>query len=64
MSWRRFAVLLRGLSPNAATVTKLASTREFGKHHEPVNVMGTPEEAQSAFMTLFGRKPGPEGQPA
>lgn len=55
MTWRRFLVLLRGLSPNAATVTALHSRVQFGRSSEKVNEVSTPEQAQSVFETLYRR---------
>ncbi len=55
MTWRRFLVLLRGLSPNAATVTALQSRVQFGRTKAEVNEVATPEQAQSVFETLYRR---------
>lgn len=57
MSWRRFMVLLRGLSPNSATVVKLSSMRSFGK--KKVNVVEGPVAANAAFDALFAEPPKP-----
>lgn len=53
MSWRRFSVLLRGLSPNSATVAKLSAGHEFGKKREPVHEVTGARAAQSAFESIF-----------
>lgn len=54
MTWRRFRVLIRGLSPNSATATKLSSGRYMGARGEKVELMQTPEAAEQRFAQLFG----------
>jgi hypothetical protein len=56
MSWRRFVVLVRGLSPNSATAAKLSSHAYIGAKSfaQRVNVMETPAQAERAFSALFG----------
>jgi len=58
LSWRRFMVLVRGLSPNSATVTKVQEHRRKFSGTDQVNVMRTPEEAQAAFERLFAPPAG------
>lgn len=55
LSWRRFLVLVRGLSPNSATVAKLSARRYMGGgHKEQVVEVTTPEAASRVFAALFG----------
>lgn len=56
MSWRRFMTLIRGLSPNSATASKLAARRYMGKAN--VVEVRTPEAAERAFTALFGPPQG------
>lgn len=64
MTWRRFLVLLRGLSPQSASVNAAQSRVEFGEKAERVRTVESPDDAQSAFVTLFGgRGPGPAKPP-
>lgn len=59
MSWRRFCVLLRCLSPQSATVTKLqADRRAFegrnpNRRREPTVEVKDPKTAQRAFELAF-----------
>lgn len=53
MTWRRFGVLLRGLSPHSATVAKLTSGREFGRKREAVSEVRGARAAQAAFDSIF-----------
>lgn len=53
MTWRRFMVLLRGLSVNSATITALRIGRVAPSQR--VSVMSTPAQAQRAFESLFGK---------
>lgn len=59
MSWRRFLVLLRGLSPNSATVTHRIISR-VGRR-PGVNTPRGPEAVQRAFEALF--KPPEQRRP-
>ena len=55
MSWRRFNVLVRGLSPNSALVTKSLANIQFGKRRvdqDVVTVEGA-KAADQAFNALF-----------
>lgn len=61
MTWRRFMVLVRGLSPNSATVAKLSAKRYMGKRDDVV-ALQTPEAAERAFTALFG--PPAQGRPS
>jgi len=54
MTWRRFIVLLRGLSPQSATVTAVNSRIQFGDRREEVNYVEDPKLIDSTFRTLFG----------
>ena len=54
MTWRRFIILVRGLSPNSATHAAMASRTEFGSKGERVNTVTTPKDAQRAFVAAFG----------
>lgn len=62
MTWRRFNVLLRCLSPNSATVFHLTAEREMGKSTSKVNVVAGAKAAQRAFEALF--KPRSRPAPA
>lgn len=53
MSWRRFQILLRGLSPNSATVVRVTSGQTFGKGDKRVNKVEGTKATQSAFEMLF-----------
>lgn len=54
MTWRRFHVLIKCLSPNSATVTRIHANRYIGgKPREKVNTIVGPKAAQQAFDTLF-----------
>lgn len=56
-------VLVRGLSPNSVTTTKLHARRYIGQRRgKAVNEVTSPEQAQRAFASLFG--PGPGGTSA
>lgn len=52
-------VLLRGLSPNSATVTATVATTQFGKKREPVTEVVGAKAAQSAFDALYKPRPSP-----
>ena len=58
MSWRKFLALLRGLSPNSATVTATTSRIQFGSR-ETVNVVSGAQATQSTFVALFGHSSTP-----
>lgn len=64
MSWRRFQVLVKGLSPTSATVAKLNSHHQIGggKRGERVNSVVGPKAAQAAFDAAF--KPADTGRRA
>jgi len=53
LSWRTFIILVRGLSSNSATVTKLSNARMIGQGKDAVKALTKPEHAQSAFEGLF-----------
>ena len=58
MTWRRFQVLVRCLSPNSATVARLHAQTYIGGKRAPVVVEGA-KAAEAAFQALFkgsGRK--------
>lgn len=57
MSWRRFLALLRGLSPNAATVSAILGRVEMGRDDKPANLVEGAKNADRAFDALF--KPVP-----
>lgn len=61
MTWRRFMVLIRGLSPNSATVTALRASVYMGRKPEEVIEITDPKQAERAFTVLFG--PPPEKAP-
>lgn len=54
MTWRRFIVLVKGLSPHSATVTAMQSRQEFGTKGERVNTITDPKQADRAFVAAFG----------
>ena len=55
MSWRRFQVLVKGLSPQSATVAKLNSHHQIGggKHGGAVSTVVGAKAAQAAFEAAF-----------
>lgn len=55
MSWRRFDVLVRGLSPHSATINQLAARRFIGGKGKRgrVNEVTDPKAAQRTFEALF-----------
>lgn len=53
MTWRRFMILLRGLSPNSATVVRIHSTRSIGKGEKRVHKVMGAKATQTAFEALF-----------
>lgn len=57
MSWRRFLVLLRGLSINSSTVLAARSRIQFGE--KSVNTVDTTKAAQQTFAAMFGRSKPP-----
>lgn len=54
MSWRRFQVLVRCLSPHSATVTRLTVRHEIGSRKGAAVRVTTPEAAQAAFAGIYG----------
>lgn len=54
MTWRKFLVLIKGLSPHSATHAAMTSRQEFGSKGERVNTVNTPKAAQQAFVAAFG----------
>lgn len=55
MSWRRFALLTRCLSPNSATIHHITAGQYIGSGPnagERVSFADTPEAAQAAFSAL------------
>lgn len=54
MTWRRFLVLVRGLSPNSSTAAAITSRQEFGSRGEKVSVITDPKAADQAFVAAFG----------
>lgn len=54
MTWRRFLVLVRGLSPGSSTAAAVSSRQEFGSKGERVNVITDPKQADAAFVAAFG----------
>lgn len=55
MSWRRFSVLVRCLSPGSATIAKLSSGRYIGSggKREQANVVTGKKAAEATFQALF-----------
>lgn len=54
MSWRRFLVLIRGLSPNSATVTRMRADEYIGSSRkEAVQEVVGPKAAEAAFNRIF-----------
>lgn len=55
MTWRRFSVLVRCLSPGSATIAKLTSGQYIGsgKNRERANVVTGKKAAEAAFQSLF-----------
>ena len=58
MTWRRFSVLVRCLSPGSATIAKLNSGKYIGASRGPRadNLVVGKKAADAAFNALF--KPG------
>lgn len=54
-------VLLRGLSPNAATVVKLSAKGSIGDRRPKVNTVEGPKAAQAAFDAILKPPPAPVG---
>lgn len=54
ITWRKFLILIRGLSPGSATASRVNSRQEFGRRGEKVNVITTPKAADQAFVASFG----------
>lgn len=54
MTWRRFHVLIKCLSPHSATVNRIQSSRMFGQKNGAVNKVVGPKAAQQAFEALAG----------
>jgi len=58
MTWRKFRVLLRCLSPQSATITRLNADKYIGSRgHAPATV-NTPEAAEAAFKAAFEGRSG------
>jgi hypothetical protein len=56
MSWRRFSLLVRCLSPNSATIAHITAGNYIGSGKnagERVRVIDTPKAAQSAFEAMY-----------
>jgi hypothetical protein len=56
MSWRRFAVLVRCLSPASATVAKISSGQYIGSGsaaHGRAKTVAGPAAAEAAFQAQF-----------
>lgn len=56
MSWRRFSVLIRCLSPGSATIAKLSSGKYIGSSHRGPradNVVTGKKAAEAAFNAIF-----------
>lgn len=53
MSWRRFLVLLRCLSPNSATVTRIQGDRYLGRKGEKENTVVGAKATEQAFQSMF-----------
>lgn len=59
MTWRRFQVLLRCLSPQSATLTRMQSKQYIGggKGEKTVS-LDNPKAAEAAFMAAFATPKG------
>ena len=54
MTWRRFRVLLKCLSPQSATLTRMSSEKYIGgAPHERAHVVSGPKAAEAAFQAAF-----------
>lgn len=53
MTWRRFSVLVRCLSPGSATVARITSGQYIGGGRDRVNTVVGPKAAQAAFESIF-----------
>jgi hypothetical protein len=60
MSWRRFSVLVRCLSPNSATVAKLSSGQYIGQRRQQAKAVAGKDAAERAFQSLFGPERAPQ----
>lgn len=54
LTWRKFLVLIRGLSTQSATVTQISQARYRRRKKDDVVEIMTPEAADKAFVALFG----------
>lgn len=57
MTWRKFRVLLRCLSPQSATITRLNADKYIGSKAQ-TNLVATPEAAEAAFQAAFAGRSG------
>jgi len=64
MTWRRFQVLLRCLSPQSATLTRMQSKQYIGsgRKGEAVKTIEDPKAAEAAFMAAFATPKGKRGR--
>lgn len=53
MTWRRFQVLVRCLSPHSATIAKLQSGQYFGQGRGAAVTVESPKAAEAAFQAAF-----------
>jgi hypothetical protein len=58
MTWRRFIILMRGLSPQSATVAAMTARVHYGTRERVIVISGR-DKAQAAFVALFGRSSAP-----
>lgn len=56
MTWRRFSTLLRGLSPQSASASRAQVRRATERSGEKVVEITDRKRAQSAFVSLFGKR--------
>ena len=60
MTWRRFLILVRGLSPNSATIAHFRGRHSIGAKGTSVRTIDTPQAAEAAFNQLFAPPAGKE----
>jgi hypothetical protein len=60
MSWRKFQVLLRCLSNDSATVSKINAGQYIGANREKTVTVTSPKAAEAAFQAKFAKAPKSE----
>jgi hypothetical protein len=55
MSWRKFSTLVKGLSPQSATVNHIQSEQYLGQKGEKANLVEGAENVDRAIESMFGK---------